>query len=65
MKRGVNAHRAPGPAGVFVEDLLTWEARRPQIWRWEGWPANENDERARRHDLDGYYRQMQQGQVLR
>lgn len=49
-----NAHRAPGPTGVFV---LEGEYP-PRTWRWEGWPANDAGTPGRRRDLDPHYARL-------
>lgn len=50
-----NAHRAPGPTGVFVSSFPS------RFWTWPGWPANDNDRRGRRFDLDAHYQKLENG----
>jgi hypothetical protein len=61
-----NVERAPGPSGVLAE-LRGMHAR---IWRFPGWPANDNRPRGTPTipewpNADAYYHALERGEIQR
>lgn len=65
-RRAIPIERAPGPAGVLVQ-ICRYQ---PRIWRFEGWPANDNKPRGAPSlgtwpNADAYYNALEKGWIQR